>query len=105
MIAYKDNRAEARRQAMQVKIGTLDKWLGSESWDSGELEDEARFYRFVSEYQKEHGLSVEINELRKEIARRVFAKGRPVGGSQLESILDHLGFMGCILDFLRTTGR
>jgi len=93
---------------MDLKTNTtaaLDEWLGPESWDSGDPPDEGRFYRFVSEYQKEHGLSVDVNELRKEIARRVFAKGHPVGGAQLESILDHLGFMGCILDFLRETGR
>jgi hypothetical protein len=93
---------------MDLKTNTtaaLDNWLAPESWDSGEHEDEARFYRFVSEYQKEHGLSVDVNELRKEIARRVYVKGHPVGQSQLESILDHLMYMGCILDFLRETGR
>ncbi len=105
MIAYKDNRAEARRQAMQAKIAALDDCLGPESWDSGDPLDEGRFYRFVSEYQKEHGPSVDVNELRKEIARRVFSKGYPVGDAQIEFILDHLGFMGCILDFLRETGR
>ncbi len=93
---------------MDLKANTtaaLDDWLGPESWDSGNPPDEGRFYRFVSEYQKEHGLSIDVNELRKEIARRVLKNNHPVGQSQLESILDHLGFMGCILDFLRATGR
>lgn len=93
---------------MDLKTNTtaaLDDWLGPESWDSGEPEDEARFYRFVSAYEKDHGPSVDVNELRKEIARRVFKNGHPVGHPQLEAILDHLMSMGCILDFLRATGR
>lgn len=93
---------------MDLKISTtaaLDDWVGPESWDSGEHEDEARFYRFVSEYQREHGFSVNPNELRQLIARAVLKKGHPVGHPQLEAILDHLMYMGCILDFLRATGR
>lgn len=93
---------------MELKTNTtaaLDEWLGPESWNSGEHEDEARFYRFVSEYQKEHGFSVNPNELRQLIARTVFKNSHPVGHPQLEAILDHLMSMGCILDFLRATGR
>jgi hypothetical protein len=88
-----------------TSAAALDDWLGPESWDSGEPEDEARFYRFVSEYAKEHGFSMDPNELRQLIARTVLKKGHPVGHPQLEAILDHLMSMGCILDFLQATGR
>jgi hypothetical protein len=92
---------------MQLKPGAraaLDGWLVT-TWDSGHSLDEDRFYKFVDQYQRDHGFSINEADLRDEIERSAVAKGLPVGSHQENLIHELVSLAYRILDFLRATGR
>jgi hypothetical protein len=93
---------------MKLKPATqaaLDGWVGPQTWDSGHPADMERFYRFVGQYQRDHGLSINESDLRDEIKARVKAKGHPAGPHQENLIHELVNLAYKILDFLRATGR
>jgi hypothetical protein len=85
----------------------LDAWLGPETWDSVPKHhyDMERFYRFVDQYQKDHGFSLDEDALRTEIKSRVKAKGRAFGNHQEELVEELINWAYAILDFLKVTRR
>ena len=92
---------------MQLKPNTqtaLEAWLVP-TWDSGHALDEERFYKFVDQYQKDHGFSIDEAGLRDEIKRTALVKGRPVGSHQDNLIHESVSLAYKILDFLKATGR
>ena len=75
---------------MAIKPNTqkaLDHWLVP-TWDTGHPRDERRFYEFLSQYQQDHGFSINESELRKEIERTVKAKQLPFGKRQEKIVHD-----------------
>jgi len=92
---------------MQLKPNSraaLETWLVP-TWDSGHALDEERFYKFVNQYQNDHGFSINEADLRDEIKRTAVAKGRPFGTHQENLVHDCVSLAYKILDFLKTTGR
>jgi len=92
---------------MSLKPNTqkaLDHWLVP-TWDTGHQRDERRFYEFLSQYQQDHGFSINESELRKEIERAVKAKQLLFGKHQEDIVHDHVSLAYKILDFLKATGR
>lgn len=52
---------------MNLKSDTekaLETWLLTSTWDSGHPLDWDRFYKFVDQYQKDHGFSIDEPALR-----------------------------------------
>lgn len=73
---------------MQLKPATqaaLDGWVGPQTWDSGHPADMERFYRFVGQYQRDHGLSINESDLRDEDQGKGNSKGSPGGSSSRKS--------------------
>ena len=92
---------------MQLKPQTeaaLDRWLVP-TWDSGRPYDSERFYKFVDQYQKDHGFSIDDADMREQIKRRAIAKGRPYGSHQETVVYEAVSLAYKILDFLKATGR
>ncbi len=57
-------------------------WLGSSTWDSGHHQDIQRFYRFVSQYQRDHGCVIYESDLKDKIKSMAKEKGHPIGSHQ-----------------------
>lgn len=80
----------------------LNGWAGVSTWDSDHPADRERFYDFVNHYQKDHGFTVDENELRRIIEQ--VAHG-PIGAKQRDLIAKKVSLAVDILEFLRRTGR
>jgi len=92
---------------MSLKPNTqkaLDHWLVP-TWDTGHQRDERRFYEFLSQYQQDHGFSINESELREKIERSVKARQLPFGKHQEDLVHDRVSLAYKILDFLKATGR
>lgn len=93
---------------MQLKPDTeaaLDRWVGPSTWDSDHFLDMECFYKFVGQYQRDHGFSINESDMRDMIKARAIAKGHPVGPHQENLIHDLVNLAYKILAFLRATGR
>ena len=92
---------------MQLKPQTgaaLDTWLVP-TWDSSRAVDNERFYKFVDQYQRDHGFSIDESDMRDQIKRRAIAKNRPYGSYQEDLVYESVSLAYKILDFLKATGR
>ena len=86
----------------------LDAWLISISnWREIDPMIEERFFEFVNQYQREHGFSIDKQELVEQLNRAALARDQSKIG--LEPIEVFFGYYVdvaiTILDFLRVTGR
>ena len=83
----------------------LDHWISPSMWDSSHHTDEAKFFQFVSQYQKDHGFSVDEDVMRDTIKQVVMAKGHPFGQPQADFVHKRVALARNVLDFLSATGR
>ncbi len=93
---------------MQLRANTeaaLNEWVEPSTWDSGQHEDIRRFYRFVSQYQKDHGCVIYESDLREKIKSVAKEKGHPIGSDQEKVIHELISLAYKILEFLEVTGR
>lgn len=91
---------------MELKAKTkaaLDAWLEPSTWDSGNYEDMWRFYKFVSQYAREHGCVIYESDLLEKIKSLAKAKGHSTGDAQEKLILDFISLAYKILGFLAAT--
>ncbi len=91
-------------QLREASSAALEAWVAPLNWARNGYEDMRRFYRFLSQYQKDHG-SVILPDLRQTIISAARAKGHPIGKEQ-EKVVENLTALAYkILDFLEETGR
>ncbi len=91
-------------QLREASSAALEAWIAPLNWARNGYEDMRRFYRFLSQYQKDHG-SVILPDLRQTIISAARAKGHPIGKEQ-EKVVENLTALAYkILDFLEETGR
>jgi len=80
----------------------LDAWLGADTWPTKHDADMGRWYDFVSQYQKDHGFTIDEAGLRELIED----KTRASGNEDLRRVIrERIGLAYSILDFLKHTGR
>ncbi len=91
-------------QLKETSVAALDAWVAPATWARHGYDDMRRFYRFVSQYQKDHG-SVILPDLRETIIGAARAKDHTIGKEQ-EKVIEELTALAYkILDFLEETGR
>ena len=83
----------------------LDHWISPSTWDSSHHADAAKFYQFVSRYQKDHGFSMDEGVMRDTIKQVVMAKGHAFGQPQADFVHKCVTLARNVLDFLSATGR
>ena len=83
----------------------LDHWISPSTWDSLNHTDTAKFYEFVSQYQKDHGFAMDERAMRDTIKEVVMAKGHPFGQPQADFVHTRVALARNVLDFLSATGR
>lgn len=90
---------------MQLKPTTenaLDAWAKPSTWYTDHPSDMERFYRFVDQYQKDHGYTINEPDLRDLIERKTNSKGND---ALCDIIAERVSLAYSILDFLKATGR
>lgn len=80
----------------------LDAWIGPSTWATRDDRDMNRFYDFVSQYQKDHGYTIDESGLLEIIEQKL--GGEPSTEEQ-ETIRERISLAYNILDFLKHTGR
>jgi len=83
----------------------LDRWISPRTWDSLTHTDAAKFFQFVSQYQKDHGFFMDEGLMRDSIKQAVITKGHPFGQPQAEFVHKCVALARNVLDFLSATGR
>ena len=83
----------------------LNHWISPSTWDTSYHTDTAKFYQFVSRYQKDHGFSMDEGVMRGTIKQVVMAKGHPFGQPQADFVHTRVALARNVLDFLSATGR
>ncbi len=91
-------------QLKESSMAALNAWVASPNWARNGYDDMRRFYRFVNQYQRDHG-SVILPDLRQTIISAARARGHPLGKEQEKVIEDLTALAYKILDFLEETGR
>ena len=79
----------------------LDAWLGASTWHTNHDSDMDRWYRFVDQYQRDHGFSIDEPDLREKIEAKVGG----VNEVLRDMIREQISLAYSILDFLKCTGR
>jgi hypothetical protein len=94
---------------MELKNETsraLSAWLAPGTWHTTHPLDTERFNKFVSAYEKEHGVQLDEAGLHEEIMRRYEEKeGREMSEGLQSTLRKKISLMFEILDFLRDSGR
>ncbi len=91
-------------QLRETTMAALERWVTPSTWYRGGYDDVRRFYRFVSQYQRDHGCVI-VPDLRETIIKAATAKGHPVAAEQKKAIENFIVLAYKILDFLEETGR
>lgn len=91
-------------QLRETTIAALDAWVTPSTWYRGGYDDMRRFYRFVSQYQRDHGCVI-FPDLGETLIRAAKAKGHPIGNEQQKAVENFISLAYKILDFLEETGR
>ncbi len=92
---------------MQLKektMAALDVWVKPATWYRGGYDDMRRFYRFVSQYQRDHGCVI-APDFAETIVNAAKANGQVVASEQRKAIESFIVLAYKILDFLEETGR
>lgn len=80
----------------------LDHWLAIETWPTKHDNDMDRWYRFVDQYQKNHGFTIDEAALREKIESKIDG----VVNEDLRDIIrERISLAYNILDFLKCTKR
>jgi len=80
----------------------LDHWINIPTWHTNDLTDIDRWYRFVDQYQKDHGFTIDEPTLREKIEAKIAG----VINEDLRTIIqERIRLAYNILDFLKCTGR
>ncbi len=90
---------------MQLKPSTekaLDGWAGPTTWHTDHTLDMERFYRFVDQYHRDHGFTIDEAGLRDLIETKTKSKGND---ALCDIIFERVSLAYKILDFLKATGR
>ena len=77
----------------------LHGWVEPETWDSDHPTDRKRFYRFVDQYKKDHGYSMNDPAMRDLIKQKVQGQGYIFGPHQEELVHEYLALAHDILEF------
>jgi hypothetical protein len=83
----------------------LKAWYQVSTWHTSHIADMNRWYDFVNQYQLDYGFSVDEVDLREHIEYKIRELGNPMGEQLSELLLERIGLMCNILDFLEQTGR
>jgi hypothetical protein len=83
----------------------LDHWITPSTWDSLNHTDTAKFYEFVSQYQKDHGFAMDERFMRDTIKEVVMAKGHPFGRLEADFVHKCVSVARNVLDILSATRR
>ncbi len=78
----------------------LDHWVSPSTWDSLNDTDTAKFYEFVSQYHKDHGLAMDECAMRDRIKEVVMAKGHPFGRLEADFVHKCVSVARNVLDIL-----
>lgn len=91
-------------QLKETTMAALDVWVKPPTWYRGGYDDMRRFYRFVSQYQRDHGCVI-VPDLAETIIKAAEANGHPIEKEQTKAIDNFIALAYKILDFLEETGR
>lgn len=91
-------------QLKEATMAALDVWAEPSAWYRGGYDDMRRFYRFVSQYQRDYGCVI-VPDFAETIITAVKAKGHPIEKEQEKAIENLTRLAYKILDFLEETGR
>ena len=80
----------------------LDHWLATKTWHTNDRRDIDRWYRFVDQYQRDDGFTINEPALREKIEAKIGG----VINEYLQDIIQERISLACnILEFLECTGR
>ena len=80
----------------------LDHWINIPTWCTNDRTDIDRWYKFVDQYQKNHGFAIDEPTLREKIEAKIDG----VVYEDLRDIIrERISLAYNILDFLKCTGR
>ncbi len=91
-------------QLKQTTMAALDVWVKPSTWYRGGYDDMRRFYRFVSQYQWDHGCVI-VPDFGETIINAAKANGHPITSEQSKAIENFISLAYKILDFLEETSR
>lgn len=92
---------------MELKENTaraLSGWISLDTWYTNHDLDMRRFYKFVDQYQREHGNYLDEGELVEEISERLRRDGRFTEALQ-KAARTRVALASYILEFLELSGR
>lgn len=90
---------------MQLSTATeraLQGWIGPSTWHTSHDLDMERWYKFVDQYQRDHGYTINEPELQAHIEGK---STTPMNDYLKGTIRERISLAYKILDFLRTTNR
>jgi hypothetical protein len=93
---------------MEFKPATekaLNAWLGHSTWNTPHDDDMDRWYDFVSQYQRDHGFTINEPALREHIERKVGGTFTDEANSLRSVIRRRINLAVEILDFLKRSHR
>ncbi len=80
----------------------LDHWLAIGTWPTNDSTDAGRWYKFVDQYQRDHGFAIDESALREKIKAKI---GGVVNKDLRDIIRERISLACGILEFLECTDR